>query len=465
MAKYEEHTWVDGELITTIRMNHLEEGMKSIAENMTDRENVQSDIRQYVDEGLAGATANTIKVVSYDTDQTDEFDNDDRALARNNIAAVHINSIATPYDSTQTYSVGNICNYNGKIYKCISDVTANTEWNAENWTEDVLSNYMVTMTGATSSVSGATGFVPAPASGDENKHLTGAGTWEAPVVRNGEGTAAAVEGQNTEAAGDYSHAAGIGTVANTKGQMVFGSYNIGDSITLTPDITFDIDTTNPVIYWNARSVMGDLPQPEWSKFIELDINGILATDVIEITSINPAFSGDIYIECQEDKIQINTNETQDFTITGKVYHLGTGAGFTVAGNATNYTPTIPSSSYAGSYIEIVGNGSNNSHRNNARTLDWSGNEVIAGQMTATQFNGSAAGLTGIPSSSLPLATTSDVGGIKIGNGLSIAAETGILSVTNGLPTISAADNYKQMMVVDGQWELVTLYESATGHYF
>ena len=35
----------------------------------------------------------------------------------------------------------------------------------------------------------------------------------------------------------------------------------------------------------------------------------------------------------------------------------------------------------GNYVEIVGNGSNNANRSNARTLDWSGNEVLAGDLT------------------------------------------------------------------------------------
>lgn len=33
------------------------------------------------------------------------------------------------------------------------------------------------------------------------------------------------------------------------------------------------------------------------------------------------------------------------------------------------------------YAEIIGNGTSNSSRSNARTLDWSGNEVIAGKLT------------------------------------------------------------------------------------
>lgn len=44
----------------------------------------------------------------------------------------------------------------------------------------------------------------------------------------------------------------------------------------------------------------------------------------------------------------------------------------------------------GNYVEIVGNGIDGSNRSNARTLDWSGNETLAGNLT---FNGSTS-LTG-----------------------------------------------------------------------
>ena len=40
-----------------------------------------------------------------------------------------------------------------------------------------------------------------------------------------------------------------------------------------------------------------------------------------------------------------------------------------------------SASSFGTYVEIVGNGADASARSNARTLDWSGNEVLAGKLT------------------------------------------------------------------------------------
>ena len=35
----------------------------------------------------------------------------------------------------------------------------------------------------------------------------------------------------------------------------------------------------------------------------------------------------------------------------------------------------------GTYVEIVGKGTGNNARSNARTLDWSGNETLAGSIT------------------------------------------------------------------------------------
>ncbi|ERI04010.1 hypothetical protein [Atopobium sp. oral taxon 810] len=37
---------------------------------------------------------------------------------------------------------------------------------------------------------------------------------------------------------------------------------------------------------------------------------------------------------------------------------------------------------AGTYAEIIGNGTASTARSNARTLDWEGNEWVAGTMTA-----------------------------------------------------------------------------------
>ena len=49
-------------------------------------------------------------------------------------------------------------------------------------------------------------------------------------------------------------------------------------------------------------------------------------------------------------------------------------------------PSTASGDSRGNYVEIVGNGTANDARSNARTLDWSGNEVLSGKLTATAVN-------------------------------------------------------------------------------
>ena len=58
-------------------------------------------------------------------------------------------------------------------------------------------------------------------------------------------------------------------------------------------------------------------------------------------------------------------------------------------------PSAALSSARGNYIEIVGNGADDTTRSNARTLDWSGNEVLAGAITANGVNINSA-IAGIP---------------------------------------------------------------------
>lgn len=44
-------------------------------------------------------------------------------------------------------------------------------------------------------------------------------------------------------------------------------------------------------------------------------------------------------------------------------------------------PSEAASTAYGTYVEIVGNGSSSNYKSNARTLDWDGNEVLAGKLT------------------------------------------------------------------------------------
>lgn len=78
----------------------------------------------------------------------------------------------------------------------------------------------------------------------------------------------------------------------------------------------------------------------------------------------------------------------NYTTASGVYSHVEGVGTTaqrysqhVFGEYNILDTTGSSTNVKGSYVEIVGNGTADSARSNARTLDWSGNEVLAGKLT------------------------------------------------------------------------------------
>ena len=80
----------------------------------------------------------------------------------------------------------------------------------------------------------------------------------------------------------------------------------------------------------------------------------------------------------------------------------------------------------GMYIEIVGNGTSDRAKSNARTLDWSGNEVLAGKLTV----GAA------PTADMDVATKRYVD-------------------NKALPSVTTSDNGKVLSVVNGTWSAAT----------
>ena len=71
----------------------------------------------------------------------------------------------------------------------------------------------------------------------------------------------------------------------------------------------------------------------------------------------------------------------DFSHAGGVGTTAQRASQQVFGEYNTLDTSGNNESDKGDYVEIVGNGTDNLHRSNARTLDWDGNEVLAGTLT------------------------------------------------------------------------------------
>lgn len=78
----------------------------------------------------------------------------------------------------------------------------------------------------------------------------------------------------------------------------------------------------------------------------------------------------------------NTASGYNATVPGGINNTANHRSQVVFGEYNVLDPSTAASTARGNYVEIVGNGTANNARSNARTLDWSGNETLSGGLTA-----------------------------------------------------------------------------------
>ena len=82
------------------------------------------------------------------------------------------------YKATETFAIADVGVIEpGDMIICVN---SNSTYNPIDWT--IVQNNVDVMIGATGTVNGTKGLVPAPATGDDGKFLCGDGTWQSPSV-------------------------------------------------------------------------------------------------------------------------------------------------------------------------------------------------------------------------------------------------------------------------------------------
>lgn len=161
------------------------------------------------------------------------------------------------------------------------------------------------------------------------------------------GVYAVAEGNETKASGESSHAEGLSTTASAVGSHAEGGYTTASG------------------------------------------SGAHAEGYNTTASANYGSHAEGYYTTASG--QMSHSEGRETTASGSVSHAG-GRG-TIANHLAQHVfgkyniadPSTAASNANGNYIEIVGNGTADNARSNARTLDWDGNEVLAGTITATNI--------------------------------------------------------------------------------
>lgn len=83
---------------------------------------------------------------------------------------------------------------------------------------------------------------------------------------------------------------------------------------------------------------------------------------------------------------INSQATGDYSISQGYGTIANHQNQVAFGQYNVADTSTAASTLRGNYIEIVGKGTNDANRSNARTLDWSGNEVLAGGLKVNGSN-------------------------------------------------------------------------------
>ena len=156
---------------------------------------------------------------------------------------------------------------------------------------------------------------------------------------------------------------------------------------------------------------------------------------------------------------VYTNATGTYSHTEGLYTTAKFRSQHVFGEYNKLDPSIQTSAdVRGTYAEIVGNGTDDttSNRSNARTLDWSGNERLKGDIYVGCNADSTGGSKLIP---IPEAAAANNGKVlKIANGAWAIGEV------EALPAVTSTDNGKVLRVVNGIWAAATI-ASANGVSF
>lgn len=133
----------------------------------------------------------------------------------------------------------------------------------------------------------------------------------------------------------------------------------------------------------------------------------------------------------------------------------------VAGEFNIEDPSTEPASNRGTYVEIIGNGTSNNNRSNARTLDWNGNEELAGDLTIKKGTSDEVSLSSLKSAfnNLPTEETGqELLDKETGNaGLTETALTVIGLLFDRMPQNETATDIYYSLLLENE-RLLAIYE-------
>ena len=214
-------------------------------------------------------------------------------------------------------------------------------------------------------------------------HAEGSYTTASGENSHAEGYATTASGERSHAEGDYSAASGSGSHAEGGDTAASGPYSHaeGERTTASEDRSHAEGCSTNASGVNSHAEGCDTRASGYNSHAE-GYNTKASGESSHTEGASTTASGYCsHAECS------NT--------TASGYYSHAEGYFTTAKNRSQHAfgeynvldPSAANTSARGNYIEIVGNGAGENTRSNARTLDWKGNETLAGNLTIGGVSG------------------------------------------------------------------------------
>ena len=236
---------------------------------------------------------------------------------------------------------------------------------------------------------GVTTYSKNTASG-QSSHAEGGGTTASGYVSHSEGSSTTAsgnqshaEGYGTTASGGASHAEGAGTTASGGPSHAEGMRTTASGDASHAEGIGGTFTLGGTTYASGAIGMADHTE----GYQTLTASGLPGNHAEGYQT--RATGGAAHAEGTDTTASGNVSHAEGYSTTasGNVSHAegrGTTANHRaqhVFGEYNVEDSSTTTSASRGTYVEIVGNGTADNARSNARTLDWNGNEVLAGGLT------------------------------------------------------------------------------------
>lgn len=278
-----------------------------------------------------------------------------------------------------------------------------------------------TITGATASTAGTSGLVPAPAAGDDGKYLRGDGVWA--TISSGSTTFEDVAFSITTSSwtlsnGEYVAEVVESSVTATAGIDVLYDKSIRSA--MTADIFAEkgsgkvVFSTNSVpaatVTGTIRVFDGPVASMETLASKADKANPVLTGTFSHNRKANTTVGTKSFASGDDCEASGEGSHAENRCTVASGYYAHAEGNYTIASGISAHaegTSTIANHESQhvfgeynaeddsaagwyerGNYVEIVGNGTSSSAKSNARTLDWSGNEKLAGNLTLNAFGSS-----------------------------------------------------------------------------